>query len=96
MERTCIVCHDRPACFRCIQCHKPVCGDCAFKTEYGAFCSRECAGVYREFRRAGIAGRPGRRVGVVRPLIGLILLAIIAAAIAWKMGWVQVPFLPDS
>lgn len=76
MDRKCVVCHDKAAAFRCIQCHKPACEDCAFKTENGAFCSRECATNYREFARAQ-ARAPKRSGGLLKPLIGLIIIAAI-------------------
>jgi len=85
MASNCVVCHERPAAFRCIQCHKPVCDECAFKTEHGAFCSRECAASYREYKQAQ-AQKSGGKGSVLKPLIGLILIAAIAAAIAWHFG----------
>ncbi len=92
MEGKCVVCHDRPMKFRCIQCHKPVCDDCAFKTEHGAFCSRECSAAYRNYRQAS-GSAPSRRGagGALKLLIGIIILAAIAAAVAWKMGWLPLP-----
>jgi hypothetical protein len=88
MESQCVVCHEKVATFRCIQCHKPVCGDCAFKTENGAFCGRECASNYREFARA--QGRaPARRrsplgaVMVLLVIIGLVWLAFYARSQGW-------------
>jgi len=91
MDRKCVVCHDRPATFRCIQCHKPVCDDCAFKTENGAFCGRECATNYREFMRAQ-ASTAKRSGGLVKPLIGLIILAAIVAAVLYARKQGMLPF----
>ena len=96
MEHKCVVCHDNVATFRCVQCHKPVCDECAFKTENGAFCSRECAANYREFRRAEAKAPRARSGGLLKPLIGLIIIALIVLAIAYKMKpeWFSnVPFL---
>jgi hypothetical protein len=76
IESKCVVCHDKPAAFRCIQCHKPACADCAFKTENGAFCGRECATNYRDFARAQ-ARAPKGKGGLLKPLIGLIIIAAI-------------------
>jgi hypothetical protein len=86
MDTKCVVCHDKPMRFRCIQCHKPVCDDCSFKTEHGAFCSRECAAAYRDYKLAQ-AESSGKGSGALKAVLGLVLLAAIAAAIAWKMGW---------
>ena len=84
MERQCVVCHDKVATFRCIQCHKPVCSDCAFKTESGAFCGRNCATNYREFMRAkGPKAKSGG--GLLKPLIGLIIIAAIAYFVIHKV-----------
>ena len=93
MERKCVVCHDKPARFRCIQCHKPVCEDCSFKTEHGAFCGRECAVMYRDFKKS-FANAPRRSSGIVGKLLVLILIVVAAAAVAYKMGWLsQLPLL---
>ncbi len=85
MESMCIICHDQPAAFRCIQCHKPVCDGCAFKDEHGAFCSRECAANYRAFYQAQ-ARKSARRTGLIKTLIVLIVLGMLAAVVAWKAG----------
>ena len=87
MEQMCVVCHDRPAAFRCIRCHKPVCDVCAFKDENGAFCSRECSASYRSYRQAqartAVAAR--RRGGLLKLVIVLLIVAAAAYA-AWKLG----------
>lgn len=83
MDRQCVVCHNREAVFRCIQCHKPTCDECAFKTEHGAFCSRACASSYRDFMRAQ-PYVPPRSGGLLRPLIGFIIIAAIALFIIHK------------
>jgi len=93
MESICVVCHDRPAAFRCIQCHKPVCDDCAFKDDNGAFCSRECAANYRSFKRAQAASAPRRRGSLLKVLLVLLILAAIAAAVAWRLGFLELPAL---
>ena len=87
MEQMCVVCHDRPAAFRCIQCHKPVCDDCAFKTENGAFCSRQCAGAYREFQQAQGRKAGGKKSGgLLKTLVVLIVLAAIAVFALVQLG----------
>jgi hypothetical protein len=91
MDRQCVVCHDKVASFRCIQCHKPTCNDCAFKTEHGAFCSRECATNYREFARAQ-ARAPRPRASLLRPLIGVIIIVAIALLILRKVRPDLLPF----
>ena len=85
MEHQCGICHDRAAMFRCIQCHKPVCDDCAFKTEHGAFCSRECAGQYREFKRAQGPQKRRSSLAFLKPLLGLAIVAALVAAAAYKL-----------
>lgn len=91
MDRQCVVCHQKVATFRCIQCHKPTCSDCAFKTEHGAFCSRECATNYREFMRAQ-ARAPKRSGGLAKFLIGLIIIALIVLAVVWARKQGMLPF----
>ena len=76
MDRNCVVCHDKQASFRCIQCHKPVCNDCAIKTDDGAFCSRKCANDYREFRRA-YAKEEKKKGGLLKLIVVLIILAAL-------------------
>ncbi len=88
MASNCVVCHDRAMAVRCIQCHKPVCDECAFKIEHGAFCSRECAASYRDYVRAQ-AEKRGPRRSIVKPLIGLLLLIVIAAVVAWQLGLLE-------
>ncbi len=88
MESKCVVCHDKPARFRCIQCHKPVCDDCSFKTEHGAFCGRDCASQYREWRKSQPKATRGAR-GALRKLIILIIILAIAAFVAHQMGLLE-------
>jgi len=97
MAEKCVVCHDRPMKFRCMQCHKTVCEQCAFRIEEGAFCSRECSDAYSDRRHAEPAGASRRGGGlrsVVKLLIGLIVLAVLAAALARAVGWIDLPWLP--
>ena len=89
MEAKCVVCHDKAAAFRCIQCHKPVCDECAHKDENGAFCSRECAGQYRSY--AQVARKAAAKKGSLGKVILLVILLAVAAFIAWKRG-----LLPSS
>jgi len=86
MEKQCVVCHLRPSLFRCIQCHKPVCDECAFKTEHGAFCGRNCATAYRDFKKAQAADAPKKSGGLLKAIIVFIVVVAIAAAVAYKMG----------
>jgi len=91
VERICVVCHDSPAAFHCIQCHRPVCDACAFKDENGAFCARECAAKYRSFRQAQARTSRRKRSGGLLTAI-IVLVALAAAAVgAWKLG-----LLPSS
>jgi len=87
MDRTCVVCHSNAAAVQCFQCHKPVCGQCGFKDENGAFCSRGCAATYREFRQSQAVRGGGGTVVVPKGLIVLIVLAVAAFVVAWYMGW---------
>jgi len=87
MESKCVVCHERPARHRCIQCHKPVCDECAFKTENGVFCGRECSGQYREFKKANVGSRKSGGLG--RKLFILLIVIIATIAVAWKMDLIN-------
>ena len=90
MEHTCVVCHDQPAAFRCKQCHKPVCDECAFKDENGAFCRRECAANYRSFKQAQARTRPAKAGSLLKTIVILVLLAAVAVAVfayGAKKGW---------
>ena len=91
MEQMCVVCHDNPSAFLCIQCHKPVCDDCAFKDENGAFCSRDCAANYRSFRQAEARTATCCRIGGLTKLIIVLLVLAAAAVAAWKLD-----LLPSS
>ena len=90
MEAKCVACHDRPAVIRCIQCHKPVCDECSFKDENGAFCSRRCAANYRSWRQAQASAASRKSGGLLKVIIVLLILAAVALA-AWKLG-----LLPSS
>ena len=91
MDSTCVVCHDRVAQFRCLQCHKPVCDECAFKTDMGAFCGRNCAAQYRDYRKDGGAVTKEKKGSLIKTLILLIILAAGVFAVAYWRGW-----LPES
>jgi hypothetical protein len=91
-EKTCVVCHQNEAAHRCIQCHKPVCDDCAFKDAYGVFCSRECSANNQAYRQeqAREAGKSGAFGGLVKAVLVILLLAVIAGAgylYGAKKGW---------
>jgi hypothetical protein len=86
MEKQCVVCHLRPSLFRCIQCHKPVCDECAFKTEHGAFCGRNCATAYRDFKKAQAAEAPRKSGSAWKALIAFAVAVAVLAYIAYKMG----------
>lgn len=87
MGSKCVVCHERPAAHRCIQCHKPTCDECAFKTEHGVFCGRECAAQYRDFRRA--EGPRVRKSSPVVKLIILVLAVLAALGVAVHLGYIE-------
>lgn len=88
MERKCVVCHDREFAVRCIQCHKPVCSECAFTTEHGSFCSRNCAASYRDYMKSRPQAGRGRS-----PVAKLLLVAIVLAALAAGAIYVVKPGL---
>lgn len=95
MDRKCVVCHSNPASVRCIQCHKSVCSECAFKTEHGAFCSRGCAAAYRDFKKAeGASVR--RNSGLLAKLIVFIVLLVVAVGVAYvlKPEWFREVSVP--
>ena len=90
MEHTCVVCHDQPAAFRCKQCHKPVCDECAFKDENGAFCRRECAANYRSFQQIQARTHPAKVGSLLKTIVILVLFAAVAVAVfayGAKKGW---------
>ena len=90
MEHTCVVCHNQPAAFRCKQCHKPMCDECAFKDDNGAFCSRECAANYRSFKQAPPLEPRGKAGSLLKTVVILVLLAAVAVAVfayGAKKGW---------
>ena len=92
MEAKCVVCHTRPAAFRCIQCHKPVCDECAFKDDNGAFCCRECAASYRAFKHAQARApveQGAKRGG--RGILILVLILALAAFAAWRLKLLRLP-----
>ena len=84
MEPKCGVCHDRVAAFRCIQCHKPVCDECSFKDDNGAFCGRDCAGAYRSYKTASASAKAGGRGGAGTLIVLIIVLAAAAVAAGLK------------
>jgi hypothetical protein len=80
----CGICHLREAAHRCIQCHKPACDECAFKTTEGVFCSRKCATAYREFQAANKPEpKKKSRLGLI--ILILVVVAAVAAA-AYYIG----------
>ena len=87
MSKMCVVCHTREMTFRCIQCHKPVCDECAFKDANGAFCCRECSASYKAYKdySPGVEKARPRGSPIVTVLLVVILLAAAAFA-AWKLG----------
>jgi hypothetical protein len=91
IEKKCGVCHEQPAAFRCPQCHKPVCDSCAFKTEFGAFCGRQCEAAYREFVQTRRPEPPKPRRSLLKPVVvGLLVIIILLAA--KKAGWLSYLF----
>ncbi len=83
LEKKCVVCHVKPAAHRCLQCHKPTCNDCTFKSEAGAFCGRECAASYREYKTAQGTVKRG---GGLKKLVVIVIVLAAAVAAAWKFG----------
>jgi len=86
VEKKCVVCHVKPAVHRCLQCHKPTCNDCTFKSEAGAFCSRECAASYREYKQN--QGTVKRRGGGKKLVIAIVVLAAAVYA-AYRYGLLE-------
>ncbi|NLW49655.1 MAG: hypothetical protein GXY85_02270 [Candidatus Brocadiaceae bacterium] len=86
MDKQCVVCHVRPALFRCIQCHKPVCDECAFKTEHGAFCGRNCATAYRDFQKAQGDQPVKKSGGLVTTLIAFLVAVAVLGFVAHRLG----------
>ena len=87
MNKMCVVCHTREMTFRCIQCHKPVCDECAFKDANGAFCCRECSASYKAYKEYPPAVEKARPRG--NPIAAVLLVVILLAAAAyaaWKLG----------
>jgi len=91
MEAKCVVCHTRLAAFRCIQCHKPVCDECAFKDDNGAFCCRECAASYRSFKQAEARAPVHRESKGGRGILLLIVILALAAFAVWKLKLLRLP-----
>ena len=83
----CGICHEQAMEFRCKQCHKPVCDECAFKIEHGAFCCRECANTYRDFKRdqEDEEEKPRRQRPLLMTAVVLLALAVLAV-LARRMG----------
>ena len=76
---------ETPAAGRCIQCHRPYCDACETLTEFGSFCSEDCAETRARYRDRESAMGPGpgpRRGG----LLGKAVLLAILAALAYG-GW---------
>jgi predicted amidophosphoribosyltransferase len=88
MATYCANCHDNLFKYRCKQCRKPVCEDCAFKTEHGTFCSHRCAARYRDFMSKETADK-GKAEGssVIGKLFMLLLAGLAVVAVAWWKGW---------
>ena len=87
MESKCVVCHEKAAQHRCVQCHKPVCDDCAFKTELGVFCGRECAAKNREYKQH--AGPTARKKSGLSKIIIVVIILIAAYFVAKQMGFID-------
>jgi hypothetical protein len=73
----CGVCHEKEVDHRCIQCHKPVCDDDAFKDDQGIFCGRECSAQYRSYDQADARVARARSHGLGNILIVLVIIAAI-------------------
>jgi len=74
-----VVCHDKEATHRCIQCHKPVCDDCSFKDDQGVFCGRDCAGAHRSYGEADARHKKsgGKRVVLLILVIAAVLVCLV-------------------
>ncbi|MFP4176867.1 MAG: hypothetical protein ACOCR1_05050 [Planctomycetota bacterium] len=84
VEAQCVVCHNNKADFRCIECHKPVCDECAFKDTNGVFCTRDCAAKYDSYRKhqpAESTKGSGVMSGLIRKIAFLIVLALAAMGV---------------
>jgi len=88
---TCVVCHEKEAAHRCVQCHKPVCDDCAFKDDQGVFCSRECSAARRSYDQANQRASRAKGSRSVVVAVAVIALVIALLCLAYVKGWVQLP-----
>ncbi|MFP4058434.1 MAG: hypothetical protein ACLF0G_16320 [Candidatus Brocadiia bacterium] len=91
-ERHCIHHPDRPAAGLCHHCHRPICEECRYEApSEGLFCSQECYDRHLAYR--------SRRQPVIRRgrlksfLVGLVLLAGLAAAVVFGGARLGVPAL---
>ena len=87
MDATCSFCRNRRAEFKCRQCMTPVCDECAFKIDLGAFCSRRCANQFRDFHRARGRSSSGPRISITRLILLIVVAGTIAVLVAWWQGW---------
>lgn len=87
MSEMCSICHSRSREHKCRRCRSPVCDDCAFKIDLGAFCSRKCANQFRDFHRARARADTGPKVSIARLIVLLIVAGAIAVLVAWWQGW---------
>jgi len=87
MDALCSFCNDRKAEFKCRRCRSPICDECAFKIDLGAFCSRKCANDFREFHRAKARANQGPRISITRLIFALIVAGTVAVLVAWWQGW---------
>ena len=78
----------RPADIRCVQCHKPLCGDCVIRDEGNPFCSRRCASRYRTFYRSYEAARAKTSIiTIIRRVAAGLLVAISVLFLLGVAGW---------
>jgi len=87
VDEMCSICHSRSREFKCRRCRSPVCDECAFKIDLGAFCSRKCANQFRDFHRARARAEQGNRISVARFILLLVIVGTIAVLVAWWRGW---------
>ncbi len=89
----CIHHNDRPAVGHCYQCHKPLCQECRYDevAAEGIFCNRACYDQHLAYKSRQ---QPVIQASRLRSFVaGLVILAIIAAAIYIGGGKMGLPVL---
>ena len=78
---------DSPATVHCRQCGKTICDACSRNVPEGRFCSDGCVKRHREFQETSGAVMSAGKSGALGKLIAILVVLAVAAAVAWKMGW---------